>query len=177
MVAVKRYIHGFRRPRGLRSLLRFILTVAIFLLLLLGVRFLGVTQVEISSDRPDLQLLSGDRLLVNRQAWGISQACPYLFSPTESESELALSESMGEIVIYRHEDPEKGLCIGRINAPSGAKYKYQGRFPAAGCCIIDGADISIHRIVGKVICVSYSVERPKGLFEGFRSDRLFLPIP
>ena len=170
---MKRYFFGLRLSALSHGLLHFLLAVALATLALLAVRTCWLMQVAVTADRPDLGLFCGDRIIVNRWAWGGRQAFPALFEPSEEW----LSNSLGELVVYRHPSEPSGLCIGRVNAPSGGQYIYKGRRSQPMSCIVDGQDVRCDLIVGRVECVSYSLDSTKTFFRQLRSERLFLDLP
>jgi signal peptidase I len=172
MVAVKRYIWGVRRPSFSGRMLRLAIVVSVLVLLLVGVRTFWLMQAEVPSDRSDLGLVAGDRVIVNRCAWGIRHAFPFIFSNTDQP----MSQSLGEIVVYRHPNDETLMTIGRINAPAGRQHKYKGRYPQENSCIIDGYDVPNHLVVGRVECVTYSLDSTRVFLDQFRPQRFFLTV-
>ena len=83
MVTIKRYIGKIRKPlhwKGRKAFLRFaVLPALLAVALLLAVRMMVVTQYEMPYNRYDLDLLQGDRLAVNRLAYGWTTPLPRLF--------------------------------------------------------------------------------------------------
>ena len=86
MVTIKRYIGKIRKPlhwKGRKAFLRFaVLPALLAVALLLAVRMMVVTQYEMPYNRYDLDLLQGDRLAVNRLAYGWATPLPRLFRRT-----------------------------------------------------------------------------------------------
>ena len=84
MVTIKRYIGKIRKPlhwKGRKAFLRFaVLPALLAVALLLVVRMMVVTQYEMPYNRYDLDLLQGDRLAVNRLAYGWTTPLPRLFA-------------------------------------------------------------------------------------------------
>lgn len=162
-----------RRPNVSGRFLRFLIAVVVSFAVIFVVRTYWLAQLTVTSTRSDLGLQVGDRIIVNRWAWGGCQALPYVFKP----SETLLANNLGEIVVYRHPVDSSSLRVGRINAPAGGGFLYKGRYPLPDCCIIDGEDVPCRFIEGRVEWVSYSIDTCCTFPDNLRRNRLFLRLP
>ena len=83
-----------RRPRSVWAAVRvFVVPPVVALTLLLAVRGLAVTQVSLPADRPELGLLAGDRVLVDRTAFGLCLPLPGCEAPLRAAAASRGAES------------------------------------------------------------------------------------
>ena len=89
MVTIKRYIGKVKKPlhwRGRRHFLRNVVLPSVTaVLLLLAVRTLLLTQFSLSDNLPASGLLEGDRILVDRTAYGVRNPLPASSAPTAGD--------------------------------------------------------------------------------------------
>lgn len=178
MVTVKRYIGQFRKPlhwQGWRAFLRrtvwpVLLAAALFLL----VRSSLLTHYSVTVAQPGLGLMAGDRILINRTAYGFSLPFQQAFGYPPF---FPAAPRIGEIVVYRSAD--KGSTrLGRIIALPGQAdpdtLHSNSVLPPGTYATTSGYTTS-ENLIGRAWCVSYSV-RPDRLF-GLRADRFFITLP
>ena len=182
----------------MRSLLKFLMALAVALLLMLFVRATGFTIYTI--DGPALQptLLEGDRVMVNRWSYGLRTGGQgSLFSYGRlCQQHIA----KGDIVAY--DNPREdvgGVLIGRCVAGPGesvglddgqtfvvpskadcadADYYWMESLSPDSLCVDSRqlGPISEQLVIGRVFTVVYSLTPGHSLFDGWRRDRQFMPL-
>ncbi len=100
---------------------RFLLILAMALLVALAVRLLLLTQFAVTAERSDLGLLAGDRVLVCRTYYGLKLPGSRLWGDVRWGYAQPLR---GEVVAYRHPLQDgltdmRGICMDRIYAVPG----------------------------------------------------------
>lgn len=136
---------------------------------LLVTRGVFVTQLSLPADRNDLGLLAGDRLLVNRTAFGIRLP---RFGTAGGHRIGHGQPRRGDIVVFDASDGSKGLLIGCINALPGDTIA--GKPLPAETYRADSITLTHDRLRGRVILVSYSAAPDAALHRCLRRDRFFL---
>ena len=150
MVTIKRYIGKIRKPlhwKGRKAFLRFaVLPALLAVALLLVVRMMVVTQYEMPYNRYDLDLLQGDRLAVNRLAYGWTTPLPRLFGEHHVVETLLRD---GQEMVRRFV-----VCKG---------YGQFGNYIVPLRCII-----------GRVFGITYSVDPQAPFYRCLRRERFLL---
>ncbi len=169
-------LHAPHLPRGAWGAVRvFVLPPLIVLGLMVSVRTLVLVQVSLPADRPELGLLAGDRLLVNRTAYGLCLRWPGQASATRFGS---AEPQRGDIVVYEAPGTEEGLRVGRIDGMPGDSTGLAGNSRLVPGTYRAGNDvIARERLVGRIVCVSYSVDASKPFGSRLRRHRFFLRLP
>lgn len=175
----KRFSHRVptpRQSRGVWGTVRvFVLPPLIVLGLLVGVRSLMLTQVSLPSDRPDLGLMAGDRILVNRMAYGLCLRQPGQPCSTRLGS---AEPRRGDLVAYEAPGTAEGLRVGRIDGMPGDSIGYGNKGRLVPGTYRAGNDIiARERLVGRLVCVSYSLDPTKPFGQRLRRDRFFRRLP
>lgn len=120
MVTIKRYIGKIRKPlhwKGRKAFLRFaVLPALLAVALLLVVRMMVVTQYEMPYNRYDLDLLQGDRLAVNRLAYGWTTPLPRLFGEHHVGECLP---KKGDLVAFASPAGNDQVLVERVEALPG----------------------------------------------------------
>lgn len=151
MSPLKRYIGRFRRPRGWRrvkSALRYIVLPAVVaVVLMVVVRAFVMTHCAVTADREDLGLVTGDRLLVLRPAFDFGHQL-----------------SRGDVIAFHPTDSARAVLIDRVTEVEGDSLS------------IGSYRLSKANIVGRAVCVSYSVIPAAPFYACLRSGRFFLLI-
>lgn len=176
MVTVKRYIGKFRKPlhwQGWKPFLRRVLLPALLAVsLFLFVRTSLLTQYTVVQTHSSIGILAGDRVLIDRTAYGfelpLQRAAGFPgFAPRDPV--------VGDMIAFR--DEYGRMRIGCVLAVPEEQLRHEDnpdmlpyrKFLTTGGYAFSG------QIVGRVICVSYSVDPDKLL--GIRSERFFLSLP
>lgn len=131
----------------MKAKFRWLLVLGLLIVLLVGVRQFWLTQVVVPSYCPDLKLLVGDRIIVDRLAY-------VLDSRVEK----------GDVVVYYLPNEHNQLCVGRVQETVHAHKDVR--------CLINQQSISCDSIVGKVRWVSYSVDPQRPAQRQFRMERI-----
>ena len=175
MVTIKRYFRGIRKPFISKGSFRVVLIFALPLILLLLVHTFWLTQVEVRGDRPDLELLSGDRILVNRTTYGVKLP----FEHRWGYHRLGYGQpERGDMVVYEDPGGSGQVFIGRIDGLPGDTLWFE-EDPAAymivpaGMYGADGTLFPVRCLIGTPVCISYSVDSSKPFYQMLRSGRLF----
>lgn len=165
-----------RRPRGAWAAVRvFVVPPVVALTLLLAVRGLVVTQVSLPADRPELGLLAGDRVLVDRTAFGLRLPLPGGDAALRTGGR---EPRRGELVAYEAPGTAEGLRVGRIDGLPGDSLGPGGKGRLVPGTYRAGSDIiARERLVGRLVCVSYSVDRGRPFGQRLRRHRFFLRLP
>lgn len=165
-----------RRPRSVWAAVRvFVVPPVVALTLLLAVRGLAVTQVSLPADRPELGLLAGDRVLVDRTAFGLCLPLPGREAPLRAGGR---EPRRGELVAYEAPGTAEGVRVGRIDGLPGDSLGGG----TEGCLVpgtyrAGGDIIARERLIGRLMCVSYSVDRGQPFGKRLRRHRFFLRLP
>ena len=179
MVTVKRYIGHFRRPFASSRWRKFVLALLLACGLLVLVRAFLLTQVEVSVDRPDLGLLAGDRLLVNRVSYGLR--LPFA-RPAGSLRWGKSLPARGEMVVFDYPAGSGHWQVERTSALAGDTL-WQGAGRRSYSVVPEGHFVAGHYVipeyclVGRPLCTTYSLTPPKPFFRKVRTWRFFLLIP
>lgn len=185
----------------MRSLLRFLLALAMAMLLMLFVRATGFTVFAVDGEALQPTLLEGDRVMVNRWSYGLRTGGQgSLFSYGRLCRQRI---SRGDLVAF--DDPRTkadggtgGVLICRCVAGPGDTVSPEGQplvVPSEQDCAdcdyywleslspdstaLDSrllGPISEQLIIGRVMAVVYSREPGHGLFGGWRGHRTFMPL-
>ena len=179
----------------MRNILKFLLVLAVSLLLMLVFRALVFTVYEVEGRGLEPEFLPGDRVLVNRWSYGLrTGGGKALFS----YGRLCRQQvQLGDLVAY--EDPRdsthSSVLFGRCRALPGDTVRYQGRLEMmpslANCADADYywvqalgeqnpldsrqlGPISEERIIGRAFLVVFSHTPGQAPWTGYRHQRLLL---
>lgn len=180
----------------MRNTLKFLLVLAVSLLLMMAFRALAFTVYKVEGSGLEPEFSAGDRVLVNRWSYGLRTGGgggPFSYGrlcrqPVER----------GDLVAY--EDPRDSTHIsvlfGRCRALPGDTVRYQGHLeevPSLKNCAdadyywmqalneknpLDSrllGPISEERIIGRAVLIVFSHRPGDAPWTGYRSDRLLLP--
>ena len=176
MVTIKRYIGKFKKPlhwRGGRRFLRYIVLPAVTaVLLMLVVRAMFLTQYAIRTDQPALDLMSGDRILVNRAAYGVRTPFERLFGP---HCLWQRDPERGDLVVYTAGDGSGNILTDSISALPGDTITSPQRGILPPETYVAGGRIIGHdQLLGRIIVITYSLDPKAPLWHSLRPDRLLL---
>ena len=180
----------------MRAALKFLIALAVALLLMLAFRALAFTIYTVDGEGLLPEFLPGDRVMVNRWSYGLRAGGQKgLFSygrlcrqPVER----------GDIVAYDdpRDDTGQGVLFGRCLALPGDSIRYHGQLELvpgiANCADADyywiqalGAQnpldsrqlgfISEEHIIGRAFIVVYSLDPDSSAWRSFRHDRFMMP--
>ncbi len=178
----------------MRNLLKFILSLAVALLLMLLFRSLAFTIYSIDGDGLEPEFLSGDRVMVNRWSYGLRMGGNGLFSYARLCRQPI---KRGDIVAYEGFDDEYNshLLFGRIRALPGDTIHYMGELdilPSRHNCDIDDCYwiesinernpidsrqlgfISEQCIIGRICMLVYSHDPSQPFWTGYRKGRFLI---
>ena len=175
---MKRYIKGIRKPFNLKGKLRFAFILFVAVLLLVVFRTFFFAQVEVMSPRPDLGLMAGDHVVVNRLCYGIRMP---MFQQFGYRRWGNCSPEIGEIVVFDYPDASGRIGIDRVIGLPGDTLWMEEDSTAfvvvpSGSFGVGQLLLSEKWIVGKPACISYSLDRNRPLHRIFRSKRFFKDI-
>ena len=179
MVTVKRYFKGVRKPDCARSWWSFPLAIIVVGVLLLFIRGFFFTQMSVAEGTLHPILIGGDRILVNRTAYGLR--LPFAFG--ESKRHLASTPpKKGEWCIIELPNQPGEYALERITAVEGEFVKIEGSNDAAkrlekGTYATEKYIIQHQHLVGRPICTTYSIDRQRSFVKGLRTDRFFISLP
>lgn len=161
MVIIKRYFGRLRKPLGWRralgTLRRVVLPALCAAAALWGTRTYVLTQYRVGTDRPELHLLQGDRLLVYRLAY------------------LHAAPREGDLVVFTRTEAGVAPQVGRVVAPvatAGASNK-KGQAERAPRIASQGDTLDGGKVLGRVWCISYSVDAAQPPIRRLRAGRYF----
>ncbi len=176
MVTIKRYIGRFKKPpgwRGTRHFMRYVVlpaAVAVFLMLL--VHEMWLTQVSVTSPQKALKLESGDRLLVNRAAYGLR--LPFGLGGRQKRFFSRMPER-GDLIAYHQHDGR--LVLGRVEAlPGDTVDRPQRGIVPEGGIVVEQNLVDEAQIFGHVVCITFSVNPDRPFYKCLRGDRFFSRI-
>ena len=179
----------------MRSTLKFLLALAVSLLLMMAVRALVFTIYTVDGEGLEPEFLQGDHVMVNRWSYGLRTGGNGRLFPYGRLCHQAIER--GDLVAY--EDPREGangaVLFGRCRALPGDTVRYQGRtelVPSLKNC--DDADyywiqaigqhntidsrelgfISEQLIIGRAFLIVFSHDEQQPLWTGYRSKRFLL---
>lgn len=186
MVTIKRYIGKIRKPlhwKGRKAFLRFaVLPALLAVALLLAVRMMVVTQYEMPYNRYDLDLLQGDRLAVNRLAYGWTTPLPRLFG------EHHIGECLpkkGDLVAFASPAGNDQVLVERVEALPGDTVVVEtllrdGQEMVRRFVVCKGYGqfgnyiVPLHCVIGRVFGITYSVDPQAPFYRCFRRERFLL---
>ena len=177
MVTIKRYIGKVKKPlhwRGRRHFLRNVVLPSVTaVLLLLAVRTLLLTQFSLSDNLPASGLLEGDRILVDRTAYGVRNPLAGFFGADRWGRGVP---QYGETAVWTETQGAGGMRLGRITAlPGDTVTCGTQRYVLAAGTNAAGTDIIIHsQLVGRIVCVTYSIDARAPFYNCLRSGRMFV---
>lgn len=178
MTTAKKYLKDACRPFLLGGWLRLVVFLSVVAMLLLVVRGCLLTQVSVAVHRNDLGLLAGDRVLVSRVSYGLKL-------PTErwwGHSRLGKSHPQkGDLVVYEIPEHQGRMCLDRVSALPGDTLWLSD--DALTFVIVPQGTVGVSSfilpeeyIVGRPLCISYSVDRTQPFCRLLRPERLFVKI-
>ena len=175
---MKRYVRGIRRPFFSKGWWGFVLSLLIAVALMLIVRIFLFTQVELRNNRPDLGLLSGDRVLVSKMSYGIRVPFAHFFGYHRMGEG---APQRGEMVVFDYPGISNNISLDRVSGLPGDTVwveQDEGTF----FVVPDGA-LSIGTmllpdtcLIGHPVCVSFSVDADQPFYRKLRSKRFFKAI-
>lgn len=179
----------------MRQLLKFILSLVVAFIAMLGVRSLVATIYTVEGEGLSPAFEAGDRVMVNRWSYGLrTGSVGGLFS----YGRLCRQEiAMGDLIAY--EDPRdstnRTVLFGCCQAQPGDTVEHEGRMlvlPSRKDCADDDyywiralgegnptdsrhlGFIGERRIIGRAFLIVYNHDDTKPLWKGWRHDRLLL---
>ncbi len=178
----------------MRSLLKFILSLAVAFLLMLAFRALVFTIYSVDGEGLEPDFINGDRVMVNRWSYGLRTGGNRLFSYGRL---CRQPMQRGDIVAY--DDPTDSLnrrvLFGRLSALPGDTVRYEGHLELVpGLVNCADADyywiqslneesqmdsrlfgyVSEKSIIGRAFLIVYSHPSDSSVLRGFRNDRFLL---
>lgn len=186
MVIIKRYIGKIRKPlhwKGRKAFLRLaVLPALVATGLLLVVRTMIVTQYAMPCNRYDLDLLSGDRLVVNRLAYGWRTPLPAVFGKHEVGKRPVRK---GDLVAFVSPIANRQVLVERVEALPGdtidiaasasAGRENRRRFVVnSGYCRVGAYVIPQCNIIGRIIGITYSIDPQAPFYRCLRRERFLL---
>ena len=179
----------------MRSTLKFIVALAVSLLLMMAVRALVFTIYTVDGEGLEPEFLQGDHVMVNRWSYGLRTGGNGSLFHYGRLCRQPIER--GDLIAY--EDPREecngAVLFGRCRAIPGDTVRYQGRtelVPSLKNC--DDADyywiqaigqqnptdsrqlgfISEQRIIGRAFLVVFSHDEQQPVWTGYRSRRFLL---
>ena len=190
MVIIKRYIGKMRKPlhwKGRKAFVRFaILPALVAVSLLLAVRLMVVTQYEMPYNRFDLDLLAGDRLVVNRLAYGWKTPLPQWFGAHWLGKRLP---KRGDVVVFACPWEGNQVLVERVEALPGDTIELPGSAApnlsteaaptrryviTSEYCRLGAYVVPRACIIGRVFGITYSVNPEAPFYRCFRRERFLL---
>ena len=178
MVPVKRYVNGIRQRPLLKGGWHIALILLCAIVLILFVRTFLFIQVEVPVSRPDLGLIAGDRIVVNRMSYGV-RWYDLLWQRYSRWGKCNLSR--GDLVTYDYPDHSGRISIDRIKALPGDTLwlddqKDYFTIVPSGSYGLGRIVLPEAQIMGRPVCVSYSVDFTQPFTKKMRRNRLFVEI-
>lgn len=177
---MKRYIRGIRKPalpRGIRIFLPALLAVGFVLITLRGC---FLTQVSVSEQTAMPHTQSGDRILVNRTAYGwrlpfaSRNGARHISPRAPSRNEWCVAElpsGSGKFRLLQITHIPGDTITAPARPGKGGKVLPPHTY-ASGPYLIRHADL-----VGRPVCVTYSVDSDAPLWQCLRTHRFLMPLP
>lgn len=178
MVTVKRYIRGIRRPFVSKGWWGFGLSLLVAVALMLIVHTFLFTQVEMRVTRPELGLLSGDRVLVNRMSYGVR--VPFAGMWGYHRWGKGMPER-GEMVVFDYPGVSDNISVDRISGLPGDTIWLDNEEDAffvvpQGALSIGTLLLPDSCLIGHPLCVSFSVDAQQPFYRKLRPKRFFITI-
>ena len=188
----------------MRNLLKFLLSLAVALLLMMAFRTLAFTIYYVEGDGLEPEFVAGDHVMVNRWSYGLRTGSHSVSDRQQGKKSLfgygrlgRRPMNRGDIVAY--EDPSDStfnrVLFGRLHALPGDTVRYNGSIelvPSIANCAdadyfwiqtlneanpLDSRQlgfISEQRIIGRACLVVYSHPADSSIWSGYRNDRFLL---
>jgi signal peptidase I len=164
----------------MRSTLKFLIVLAVSLLVMLVFRALAFTVYAVGGKALEPDFKAGDRVLVNRWSYGLRTGGGGLFDYGRICRQMP---AVGDFVAF--EDTTGGVMIGQCRALPGDTVSLQGKgrvvIPGVSrcdrhdCYFIDhGGIVAEEQIIGRVVAVLYSRRAGTPFWRGYVSDRYLL---
>jgi len=179
----------------MRRTVRFLLALAVALVLMLCFRALAFTIYTIDGGGLSPQLCKGDRVLVNRWSYGLRVGGDdWLFNYTRIARQPV---ERGDIVAFQHPNGSNEVLICRCKAVPGDTIHHEGQtiiVPGRVTCaetdqywvenigtgnVLDSRSlgfISEALIIGRVTTIVYSHDPEQPFWKGWRRDRFLLSL-
>ena len=179
MVTVKRYFKGIRKPGSAKVWWNFLLAIIVVGVLLLVVRGLFFTQMSVATGTLHPTLIGGDRILVNRTAYGVR--LPFMYRVPHQHI-APKSPQKGEWCIIEVPNQSGVFALEKITALPGESVKIQGKEETtkcleAGTYATENHIIQHRHLIGRPICTTYSIDDKKEFGHRLRTDRFFILVP
>ena len=178
----------------MRSTLKFLLVLAVSLLLMMAFRALVFTVYAIEGEGLEPEFTAGDHVMVNRWSYGLRTGNNHLFSYGRLCRQPA---HRGDIVAYNNpaDTTGHGVLFGRICALPGDTIRYQGRtslIPSLTDCAdgdyywikaineqnpLDSRHLGViheRHIIGRAYMLIFSHDPQQPIWKGYRPDRWFI---
>ena len=176
MVPVKRYVNGISKRPLFKGWWHLVLILLFAIVFILFVRAFLFIQVEVPAARADLDLLGGDRVVVNRISYGLRG--PAVLGNYRLGT---CHPSLGDLVAYDYPDRSGRISIDRVSALPGDTLwldREEGSFTvippkAFGVGAMVVPEI---QIMGRPVYVSYSIDASQPFYKLMRPNRLFVKI-
>ncbi len=178
MVTIKRYFGKFKKPlhwRGTIHFLRYLVLPAFTAVgLMMAVRLLLVTQYAVEQNDYRYDLLCGDRVLVNRVAYGFKTPFPALFGHHCWGKKMP---QKGDLAAFYTPGPAGQVAIDRITALPGDTVSCPNRGILPEDTYQAGEYIITHSaLIGRLAGITYSVIPDAPFYRCLRRDRFLLKI-
>lgn len=175
---MKRYIRGIRRPFVSKGCWRFVFALLIAVVLMLVVHTFMFTQVQLRSGRPDLGLLSGDRVLVNRMSYGVRLPFVDMWGYHRWGKGMP---KRGEMVVFDYPGVSGNISMDRISGLPGDTIWIENEKDSffvvpQGALSIGQLLLPDSCLIGHPLCISFSVAAEQPFYRKLRTNRFFIPI-
>ena len=178
MVTVKRYIRGIRRPFLLKGWWGFVFSLMFAVVLILVVHTFFFTQVEMRTNRSDLGLLSGDRILVSKMSYGVRVPFAQYLGYHRWGTGMP---QRGEMVVFDYPGVSKNVSLDRVSGLPGDTVwveEDEGAFFVVpeGALSIGTLLLPDTCLIGHPVCISFSVDAQQPFYRKLRQKRFFKAI-
>ena len=177
----------------MKKTLRFLLAFLIAFALMMVVRAVGITIYTINGTGLEPTFQAGDRIMVNRWSYGLRVGGKDSFFGYGRIVRRPVCK--GDLVAFEHPKDSKQVLVCRCKALPGDSVRYEGQtliVPSVKDCAdsywlesinaknaIDSRTlgfISEEHIIGRAFMVVYSREPQAPIWQGWRTDRILLPL-
>ena len=178
MVTVKRYIRGIRQPFHSRAGIGFVCSLLVAVALMLLVHTFLFTQVEMRANRPDLGLLPGDRVLVSRMSYGVRLPFAQMWGYHRWGKG---TPERGEMVVFDYPGVSNQISMDRVSGLPGDTVWVDSDEEAffvvpQGALSIGSLLLPDSCLIGRPLCVSFSVDTAQPFYQKLRPKRFFIAV-
>ncbi len=175
MFPIKKSISTLGSTLRRRGFLRYFLLPALTAVMLMCiVRSLFITQIAVEADLPQTGLIAGDRVLINRTAYGFHTPFPELFG---RHCWGQCDPERGDLVAFRPSDGSERIFIEHVKAVPGDTITRPSRGILPELTYLAGDSLVVHgQIIGRVTLVTYSVAPDAPFYRCLRANRFFMHL-